>query len=160
MLKGFKEFLLRGNVIELAVAVVIGGAFTAIVTAVVTGVLNPLIGALFNAGNLAKALPVTVPAISGGEPGIIYFGAVIAAIINFVLVAVVIYFGLILPMRSLEKFDFLKKKQADASATEAKLPPTEVELLTEIRDLLRGSGGADALPAALGGPTPPAAPRR
>ncbi|MBC7591529.1 MAG: MscL family protein, partial [Salinibacterium sp.] len=61
MLKGFKEFVLRGNVIDLAVAVVIGAAFTGIVTSIVTGVINPAIGALFNAADLAEAFPLTIP---------------------------------------------------------------------------------------------------
>ena len=59
MLKGFKEFILRGNVIDLAVAVVIGAAFTNIVNVVVTGVIDPAIGALFSTATLAKSLPVT-----------------------------------------------------------------------------------------------------
>ena len=84
-MKGFKEFILRGNVIDLAVAVVIGAAFTAIVTAIVTSVFNPLIGALFDASTLAEALPVTIPTASGGE-ATIFFGAVIAAVINFLIV--------------------------------------------------------------------------
>ena len=78
MLKGFKEFILRGNVIDLAVAVVIGAAFMGIVTAIVGSVLNPALGALFNAEDLAKALPVNIPTVSGGT-ATMYFGAVIAA---------------------------------------------------------------------------------
>ena len=60
-MKGFKEFLLRGNVIDLAVAVVIGAAFTAIVTTIVSALINPLIGAVFNASSLDKALVVDDP---------------------------------------------------------------------------------------------------
>ncbi|MGV8896339.1 MAG: large conductance mechanosensitive channel protein MscL [Rhodoglobus sp.] len=134
MLKGFKEFILRGNVIDLAVAVVIGTAFTAIVSAIVDGVINPAIGALFNASDLAKAFPVVIPTLSGGEPAIIYFGAVLAAVINFLLVAFVVYFGLIVPVNVL-------KKRADArkaAGGEVVETPVEAEvaLLTEIRDLL------------------------
>ena len=65
MIKGFKEFILRGNVIDLAVAVVIGAAFTAIVTAIVQGLINPLIGFLFQVGDLSD-FNVSVPTLSGG----------------------------------------------------------------------------------------------
>lgn len=138
MIKGFKEFILRGNVIDLAVAVVIGAAFTGIVNAIVTSVFNPLIGALFNATSLAKALPVTIPAIGGGTPAVLYFGAVIAAVIQFLLVAVVVYFALVVPINYLKRVSFRKQKE-EAEATPADTPPTETELLIQIRDLLAGS---------------------
>lgn len=138
MIKGFKEFILRGNVIDLAVAVVIGAAFTGIVNAIVNSVFNPLIGALFNATSLAKALPVTIPAIGGGTPAILYFGAVIAAVIQFLLVAVVVYFALVVPINYLKRVAF-RKKQEEAQATPADTPPTETELLIQIRDLLAGT---------------------
>lgn len=134
MIKGFKEFLLRGNVIDLAVAVVIGAAFTGIVTAIVGSVLNPAIGALFNAEDLAEALPVNIPTLSGGT-ATLYFGAVIAAVIQFLLVAVVVYFALIVPINYLKRGAFLRRKQVPDAAAEP-APPTELELLAEIRDLL------------------------
>lgn len=133
MLKGFKEFILRGNVIDLAVAVVIGAAFTGIVTAIVGSVLNPALGALFNAEDLAKALPANIPTVSGGT-ATMYFGAVIAAIIQFLLVAVVVYFGLIVPINYVKRVSFRRRAEPDATAEPA--PPTELELLAEIRDLL------------------------
>jgi len=133
MLKGFKEFLLRGNVIDLAVAVVIGAAFTGIVNALVGSVLNPAIGALFNAESLATALPVELPTTSGGT-ATMYFGAVIAAVIQFLLVAIVVYFALIVPINFLTKRAFRKKQAGDAEVKDA--PPTELEILSEIRDLL------------------------
>lgn len=136
MLKGFKEFILRGNVIDLAVAVVIGAAFTGIVNAIVNSVLNPLIGALFNAASLAKALPVQIPTTSGGH-ATLYFGAVIAAVIQFLLVAVVVYFALVVPINYLKKIAFERQKQED-EATPVDVPPTETELLIQIRDLLAG----------------------
>ena len=132
MLKGFKEFILRGNVIDLAVAVVIGAAFTGIVTAIVGSVLNPALGALFNAEDLAKALPVNIPTVSGGT-ATMYFGAVIAAIIQFLLVAVVVYFGLIVPINYVKRVSFRRRTEPDATAEPA--PPTELELLAETRDL-------------------------
>ncbi len=133
MIKGFKEFILRGNVIDLAVAVVIGTAFTGIVNAIVGSVLNPAIGALFNAENLAKALPVAIPTTSGGT-ATMYFGAVIAALIQFVLVAIVVYFALIVPINYLGRLSFKRKTEGQVEAEPT--PPTELELLAEIRDLL------------------------
>ncbi len=134
MLSGFKEFILRGNVIDLAVAVVIGTAFTAIVSAIVDGVINPAIGALFNASNLAKAFPVTIPSASGGDPAVLYFGAVLAAVINFLLVALVVYFALIVPVNVLKR-RAEARKNAGGEVVEAPVE-TEIDLLTEIRDLL------------------------
>ena len=133
MVKGFKEFILRGNVIDLAVAVVIGAAFTGIVNAIVGSVFNPAIGALFNAESLATALPVEIPTTSGGT-ATMYFGAVIAAVIQFILVAVVVYFALIVPINYLKRLSFKRRDEGRADDTPA--PPTELELLAEIRDLL------------------------
>lgn len=136
MIKGFKEFILRGNVIDLAVAVVIGAAFTAIVNSLVAGIFNPAIGALFNSESLSQALVLTIPTTSG-EPAKLMFGAVIAAAMQFLIVAAVVYFALVLPINHLKKAAFLKQKHEE-EATPADLPPTETELLTEIRDLLAG----------------------
>ena len=145
-MKGFKEFILRGNVIDLAVAVVIGAAFSAIVIAIVESVFNPAIGALFNAEDLKTALPVVIPTTSGGE-ATIYFGAVLAAIIQFLLVAAVVYFALILPINYLKTASFLKKKQEIAAGVEDPAKePSEVELLIEIRNLLAsGSPSSSAI---------------
>lgn len=133
MFKGFKEFILRGNVIDLSVAVVIGAAFTGIVNAIVNSVFNPLLGALFNAESLAKALPVSIPTTSG-ESATLYFGAVIAAVIQFLLIAAVVYFALIVPINYLKRLSFRRKQEGVVEDEPA--PPTELELLAEIRDLL------------------------
>jgi large conductance mechanosensitive channel len=132
-MKGFKEFLLRGNVIDLAVAVVVGAAFTGVVNALVDSVLNPAIGALFQAESLSQLWIVTVPSLSG-KPAEIAFGAVVAAVIQFLLVAVVVYFALILPINFLKKRAFKAKEEGTAPAPAA---PNEVDLLIEIRDLLK-----------------------
>jgi large conductance mechanosensitive channel len=134
MLKGFKEFILRGNVIELAVAVVIGTAFTAIVTALVTGIFNPLIALLFDADSLAGAGITLRPATETSEAIVLSWGVVLSAVIQFLLVAIVVYFALIVPMNQLKKVSFRKK---DKAVDEPEAPPTELELLSEIRDLLR-----------------------
>jgi len=139
--KGFKEFVLRGNVIDLAVAVVIGAAFTAIVTSLVTNIFNPLIGAAFNASMLDKALIVSIPTVSGAEAEL-KFGAVIGALINFLIIAAVVYFCLVLPVNSLLKRTFAK--QSDETVPPADVPPTDVELLSEIRDLLRAQSGIES----------------
>ena len=135
-MKGFKEFILRGNVIDLAVAVVIGAAFTAIVTSLVTNVFNPLIGAAFNASMLDEALVVSIPTVSGGTADL-KFGAVIGALINFLVIAAVVYFVLVLPVNNLLKRTFARQKAAEPAPVD--VPPTDVELLSEIRDLLRAT---------------------
>ena len=137
MLQGFKEFILRGNVIDLAVAVVIGAAFTGVVTALVEGLFNPLIGALFNADSLATAFGVEIPTTSGGT-AVIAFGAVLAAIINFLIIAVVVYFVFVLPINTAKKrADARKPKEPEEE------PVTEKELLVEIRDLLAAQSKAN-----------------
>ncbi|MEO7147993.1 MAG: large conductance mechanosensitive channel protein MscL [Terrimesophilobacter sp.] len=132
MLKGFKDFIMRGNVIDLAVAVVIGAAFTAIIGVLVDGVINPAIGALFNTENLGKTLIVTIPTSSGGSAEIM-FGALIAATVQFVLVAAAVYFALVLPVNKLKEHQEAKRK---SGAPDEEVAPDELMLLTEIRDLL------------------------
>ena len=132
MIKGFKEFIMRGNVVDLAVAVVIGAAFTAIVNALVEGIFNPALGALFNAENLDKAWIVTIPTLSGGSAKIL-FGAVVAALIQFLLVAAAVYFALVMPINRLKARSEAKRK---AGASDDEVKPDELQLLTEIRDLL------------------------
>ena len=132
MFKGFKEFILRGNVIDLAVAVVIGAAFTAIVTGLVEGIFNPLIALLFNANDLNGAGITLRPESSegAGDGIVLAWGRVLSALIQFLLVATVVYFALVLPM------NFFKRRRAKEEEA-APSGPTDVELLTEIRDLLR-----------------------
>jgi large conductance mechanosensitive channel len=129
MFKGFKEFVLRGNVIDLAVAVVVGTAFTALVTSIVTNVITPVLGAFGGAENLVGALPIPV-----GE-GTIQLGTVLASLIQFLIVAAVVYFVFVLPINHLKKVAFIKKQQPTPAET-VTTPPTEAELLTQIRDLL------------------------
>lgn len=140
MLKGFKEFIMRGNVIDLAVAVVIGAAFTGIVNALVTGILNPALGALFNAKDLNDAWKVGIPTISGGE-ATLAFGALVAAAIQFTLVAAAVYFALVMPINYLKK---RAEEKRNAGASDAEVPPDELQLLAEIRDLLAKGTSPDA----------------
>ena len=133
MLKGFREFVMRGNVIDLAVAVVIGAAFTAVVNSIVENFFNPIIGALFNAEDLAGALILELP---GG--GAIKFGAILASIITFLIVAAVVYFVFVLPINKMKEMQEAKRK---AGIEDDSAPVTELDLLTEIRDALVASEG-------------------
>lgn len=134
MLKGFKDFIMRGNVVELAVAVVIGAAFTAIVTAFTTNLIQPLIASLGGADVSGLGFEI----VAGNPATFLDFGAVITAAINFLIVAAVVYFLLVMPMNMIkEKRDAQAKAEAEAAAPEP--TPIEVELLTEIRDLLKKS---------------------
>jgi large conductance mechanosensitive channel len=131
VIKGFKEFILRGNVIDLAVAVVIGAAFTAIVNALVAGFINPLIGVIFQVGDLSTWV-WEVPTLSGGT-STFAIGMIIGAIINFLAVALIVYFVFVMPM------NHWKERQAAKAGTgepDAEPLPTEQELLIQIRDLL------------------------
>ncbi|WP_439663119.1 large-conductance mechanosensitive channel protein MscL [Lentzea sp. HUAS TT2] len=125
MLKGFKDFLMRGNVVDLAVAVVIGTAFTAIVTAFTTSLIKPLIASL--GSTETKGLGFYIR--SGKEDTYLDFSNVINAAINFAIVAAVVYFVLVLPIQKIQE---RRKRGEEAGPAE----PTNVELLIEIRDLL------------------------
>ncbi|MDO5669634.1 MAG: large conductance mechanosensitive channel protein MscL [Corynebacterium sp.] len=130
MFQGFKEFIMRGNVIDLAVAVVIGGAFTAIVTAFSDNLINPLIAALGGADVSGLGFHI----ISGNDATFLDFGAVITAAINFLLIAAVVYFVIVAPMNKLNEIAAAKR---GIKQDEEEPQPTDVELLTEIRDLLK-----------------------
>ena len=104
VLKGFRDFVLRGNVMDLAVAVIIGAAFTGIVTALTTNIINPLLGAFIGKPNF----DYLIGHINGGE---IKYGTFITAIINFLILAFIIYFFLVLPTQYLlKKFGMDKAK--------------------------------------------------
>ncbi|QAY73348.1 large conductance mechanosensitive channel protein MscL [Agromyces protaetiae] len=139
MFKGFKEFILRGNVIELAVAVVIGAAFTAVVNSIVTNLINPLIGAIFRADSLDTAFIVAIPTVDGGESKLA-FGAIIGAIISFLVVALVVYFVFVLPMNTLKERTEAKRKAGEPATAEE--PEDELALLAQIRDLLAANNTA------------------
>ena len=126
MFQGFKKFIMRGNIFDLAVAVVMGTAFTAVVTAVVTNLINPLIAAI--AGSNINGLSVLL--VAGNPKSRIDFGAVITAVINFVVIAAVVYFAFVLPIAK------IMERRARGQEPEAAVI-TEVDVLTEIRDLLR-----------------------
>jgi large conductance mechanosensitive channel len=128
MLKGFKEFLARGNIVDLAVAVVIGTAFTALVTKFTESVIQPMINRI-GAGPKSEHGLLKIN-IGGGQA--IDLNVVLTAAINFVLVAAVVYFLVVLPYNTLRKRGEVEQAQ-----------DTELSLLTEIRDLLF-TGAADS----------------
>jgi large conductance mechanosensitive channel len=133
MLNGFKKFLLRGNVVDLAVAVVIGTAFTAVVNSLVSSFLTPLVALVGGGGQLGGTWTVDEQAFT--------WGAFLSSVIGFLLTAAVVYFLVVLPMHRL--LDRLVKGEEPAP-----VGPTELELLAEIRDLLRAQqAGTTAAPA-------------
>ena len=134
MIKGFKEFIAQGNVIDLAVAVVIGGAFTAIVNSVVASIITPLVGLFFEADAAGKFGPTLTGLY--GQKVTFPLGELISAIISFLAVALVVYFVFVHPM------NLLKARQArKAGVVEEEPAPTETELLVQIRDLLEKQNG-------------------
>lgn len=126
MLKGFKDFLFRGNVVDLAVAVVIGVAFAALVTSFTESFINPLIALIGGGGVDGGTL------IVDGQP--FTWGAFINAVITFALTAAVVYFVIVVPMKKLQE-----RRQSGEEPGQA--APTDVELLAEIRDLLAQQRG-------------------
>lgn len=137
MIKGFKDFIMRGNVIDLAVAVVIGAAFTAVVNSVVATIITPLIS-IFWKPDENGAIGFPVPDLYGGT---VTFpvGDLINAIIGFLAVAVVVYFVFVLPMNHFKERAAAKAGVAEDEGAKA---PTEQELLTQIRDLLEKQTGS------------------
>ena len=125
MLKGFKDFISRGNVVELAVGVIIGAAFKNIVDALVDGIINPLIAAVIGKPDFSDAFILT---LNGTD---VKFGLLITAVVNFILMAFAIYFCIVVPMNTLNA----RRKKAEDEAPEAEVSD-EVKLLTEIRDAL------------------------
>jgi large conductance mechanosensitive channel len=119
MLKGFKDFLMRGNVVDLAVAVVIGAAFGTVVKAFVDVIMS-LVGLLGDTPNFNDIKP-------GGVP----VGALITALVAFVIVAAAVYFVVVMPLNK------LAERRARGLEPESEAPSEEVALLTEIRDSLR-----------------------
>ena len=121
MIKGFRDFLMRGNVVDLATAVIIGAAFGAVVDGLIKGVIDPLIAAV---------APGDVKQLENAfVMGPLHIGLVVSAFLNFAMKAAVVYFFIVRP------FSEVAGRIAAKSA-----PPADVQLLTEIRDLLRERG--------------------
>ncbi|MGW4356725.1 large conductance mechanosensitive channel protein MscL [Nocardia sp. NPDC004582] len=133
MLKGFKEFLMRGNVIDLAVAVVMGTAFVAVVTAFTDGIVTPLLAVFGGTNQLGLGFQL----VADKPATFIAIGPIITAAIDFVIIAALLYFILVVPAK--------KAKQLWGTKEDDAL--TDNELLREIRDLLaeRTAGGRHEL---------------
>jgi large conductance mechanosensitive channel len=136
MLKGFKDFIMRGNVVDLAVAVVIGAAFTAVVTAFVESILTPLIAAIVGKPDFSK-LTFTI------HKSKFFYGAFINALIAFLLVAAAVYFFIVMPLNRLAERR-AAKLSGDVPEPEAKAE--DVILLEQIRDLLAKQQAASDRP--------------
>ena len=134
MLKDFKAFLMRGNVVDLAVAVVIGTAFGAVVTAIVTGLLTPILGLLGDRS--FDQYVITLKETDSGNVELLW-GAVVTAIINFVLIAAAIFFLVVKPLQALQA----RRRSGEGPVEDTPAPSDEALLLTEIRDLLRAQRG-------------------
>jgi large conductance mechanosensitive channel len=134
----FREFVLRGNLVDLAIAVVVGAAFGALVASAVENLVTPLIAAVGGEPDFSR-LSFT---INGSRFG---YGAFLNALLSFLVIAAVVFFGVVKPVNAL-----LARTKRDDVEPEA--PAPDVALLTEIRDLLKARSGPGA---AAGGPTAP-----
>jgi large conductance mechanosensitive channel len=141
MFKGFKEFLARGNIVDLSVAVVIGTAFTALVTKFTDSIIQPLINRIGAGGK--SDYGILRISIGGGQT--IDLNTLLSAAINFVLVAAVVYFLVVVPYNRLRKRGEVEQAQ-----------DTELSLLTEIRNILAETNGSsgDSVAAPGSGPSP------
>ncbi len=124
MIKGFKDFIMRGNVIDLAVAVVIGGAFGKVVDTFVSAIVTPILNAVGGANSNGLGFK-----LGSNDNTFVNFSVIINALIVFLLTAAVVYFIFVAPMNA------FKERRARGQVQEVE--PTEIELLTEIRDSLK-----------------------
>ena len=136
MLKEFKQFAMRGNVIDLAIGVIIGGAFGTIVNSIVNDLIMPLVGIVFKADfsnlyvPLSDKIDPSLPLAKAKELGPVFaWGNFITVVINFLILAFIIFL-------MVKGMNSMKKKEEAAPAAPAE-PPADVKLLTEIRDLLK-----------------------
>ncbi len=127
MLKGFRDFILRGNVLDLAVGVIIGAAFGAIVTSLVTDIFTPLIGLIFRAPDFSS---LAIGANEAGKGGI-RIGNFINALVSFLLIATAVYFFIVVPANAI-----MQRMKREEKAAPAAAPTRDQALLEEIRDLL------------------------
>ncbi len=128
MLKGFRDFISRGNPIDMAVGIIIGTAFTPIISAITDKVLMPLIGAIFGKPNFDTVGQFHL------NGAVIQPGTIVTAVINFLLIAAALYFCIVAPMNKMAARK--AAEVADGAKDEAEVSE-EVQLLSDIRDLLR-----------------------
>jgi large conductance mechanosensitive channel len=134
--KGFKDFILRGNVIELSIAVVVGTAFTALVAAFTTNIVNPIIAAA--GGVQTEGLGFEI--WPGNDKTFVNIGGVLTAFVTFLITAAVVYFIFVAPMN---RINSLVKQRLATEEPEEEPLPADTALLAEIRDLLTKMAEAD-----------------
>ncbi|MCR4588438.1 MAG: large conductance mechanosensitive channel protein MscL [Lachnospiraceae bacterium] len=127
-IKEFKEFISKGDVMSMAVGIIIGGAFTAIITSIVNDLIGPIIGMI------CGGIDFSALAVQVGDASLMV-GNFIQAVINFLITALVLFCILKTFNKAKEKMDALKKKEEEKAAEES--PAADIVLLTEIRDLLK-----------------------
>ena len=135
----FKAFVMRGNVMDMAVGVIVGGAFGAITTALVSNVVTPLLAVLFNSPN-PDALNITLRAAdeaAGTEAIVLGLGTFLGAIINFLVIALVLFSVIKAINKAKELSESMKKKEEEEAAAEEPAKPTTEELLTAILEELK-----------------------
>ena len=140
IVQGFKEFVMRGNVVDLAVAVVVGAAFTAVVKSFTDEIITPVIAAFGGAGHRRLRLLPAVgrrPAARVSHPTFVDFGAVFSVLVSFLITMLVVYFVFVLPMNK------ARERASPRSSQRRTRPRPDVLLLTEIRDLLAEQRGSD-----------------
>ena len=137
-LEEFKAFALKGNVVDMAIGVIIGGAFAAITGSLVSDVITPLLAALFNSPN-TDALNITLRAASEGQEAIVLgLGTFVGTVINFLVIAFVIFSIMKAANKAAEAAKKLaKKEEEEAAAAEEPAGPTTEELLTSILEELK-----------------------
>lgn len=144
MLQEFKDFIAKGNVMDMAVGIIIGAAFTAIVKSLVGDLINPVIGIFTGGIDFASLFYVlgdvefaSVEAAREAGASVFAYGAFIMAIINFLVIAFVVF----MLVRYVNKVKEAAEKQEEEAAVEdTPAGPTEIELLCEIRDALKAKG--------------------
>ncbi|CAM3587730.1 large conductance mechanosensitive channel protein MscL [Isoptericola cucumis] len=124
MMSGFKDFIMRGNVVDLAVGIVIGGAFTAVVTGLLDGIINPLIAAIFGQPDISGVGQFEI------NESLFSIGVFLNAVLNFLIVAAALYFIVVAPL------NHLAERRARGKEEEPEPMEQDVILLQEIRDLL------------------------
>ncbi|GLY14503.1 large-conductance mechanosensitive channel [Kineosporia sp. NBRC 101677] len=129
MIKGFKDFIMRGNVLELAIAVVIGAAFTSVVTSVTDGVIKPLLAAIGSPETGGMNFEIR-PSVAD-KATLVDLNGLVTSILNFMIVAAVVYFLIVVPMNA------LMERRRRGEEPEPASPAEDILLLQEIRDLLR-----------------------
>lgn len=146
MLEGFKKFIARGNMIDMAVGVVMGGAVTTVVNSIVDSVINPFIAMIFGKPNMDGLLAIT---FNGAT---VSFGAVLGAVLNFLIIAVAVYFCILVPINKFRdvtealvaktKLAELQKAEEETAVAEPSVEEKTVMLLQQIRDELAKQNAA------------------